>query len=299
VQRFSHALATRYGTPTSAEEYTRESQLMTYEGERAMFEAYRRNAYKSTGVIQWMFNNAWPSVYWHLFDWYLRPGGGYFGAKKANEPLHVMYSYGDSSIAVVNALRRAVPRVHLRVRVFNLDMTERYARDTMLDVPADSSLRVLALPALAGLSRTYFVDARLISDADSVLSANLYWLSTHPDELALDSTTSFVTGTRQLADFTALLTLPPARVRAAASFTSRADTGEAHVTLTNTGTSVAFFIRLRIDAGAGGDEVLPVEWSDNYMSLLPGESRAFTARYDTRRLAGRAPALRVSGWNVH
>jgi hypothetical protein len=89
LDQFNNALVTRYGAPASAEDYTATAQLMTYEGERAMFEAYRRNAYTSTGVIQWMLNNAWPSIYWHLFDWYLQPAGGYFGAKKANEPVHV------------------------------------------------------------------------------------------------------------------------------------------------------------------------------------------------------------------
>src|SRR3569833_2051077 len=155
LDRFNTAIATRFGEPTSAEDYTETSQLMTYEGERAMFEAYRRNKYGSTGVIQWMLNNAWPSIYWHLFDWYLRPAGGYFGAKKANEPVHVMYSYDDGSIAIVNAVRRPVPRLRLRARVFDLDMTEKFSADTVLDVPADSSLRVLTIPSLAGLSRTY------------------------------------------------------------------------------------------------------------------------------------------------
>lgn len=298
VQRFTNALNARYGTPTSVEDYARVSQLMTYEGERAMFEAYRRNAYVSTGVIQWMFNNAWPSVYWHLFDWYLRPAGGYFGAKKANEPLHVMYSYDDGSIAIVNALRHAVSRMHLHVRVFNLDLQEKLGRDTLVDVPADSSLRVLTLPNLDGLTRTYFVDLWLTDAADSLVSSNFYWLSTHPDELAPDSTTAFVTGTKQLADFTALRKLAPARVRAAASFSTRGDEGTARVMITNTGKTLAFFVRLQIDAGAGGGELLPVEWSDNYVTLLPGESRQLTAHYDTRALHDRAPTLRTSGWNL-
>src|SRR5437016_10989768 len=112
---------------------------MTYEGERAMFEAYRRNEYVSTGVIQWMFNNAWPSIYWHLFDWYLRPGGGYFGAKKANELVHVLYSYDDHTIAVVNERRALVTGAHLRVRTFSVNGVMLSDRDTTLDVPADSS----------------------------------------------------------------------------------------------------------------------------------------------------------------
>ena len=96
---------------------------MTYEGERAMFEAYRRNQYVSTGVIQWMFNNAWPSIYWHLFDWYLLPAGGYFGTKKANEPVHAIYSYDDRSIAVVNTSKThaAIRGAHLKARMFGVD----------------------------------------------------------------------------------------------------------------------------------------------------------------------------------
>ena len=109
LDRFNTALSNRYGPPKDVEDYTFTSQLMTYEGQRAMFEAYRRNEYVSTGVIQWMFNNAWPSIYWHLFDWYLLPAGGYFGTKKANEPVHAIYSYDDRSIAVVNSNTSRTP----------------------------------------------------------------------------------------------------------------------------------------------------------------------------------------------
>jgi exo-1,4-beta-D-glucosaminidase len=76
---------------------------MAYENIRAMFEAYSRNKYTSTGVIQWMLNNAWPSMIWHLYDYYLRPGGGYFGAKIALEPLHPLYGYDDHAIYVVSS----------------------------------------------------------------------------------------------------------------------------------------------------------------------------------------------------
>ncbi len=76
---------------------------MAYDSERAMFEAYSRNKYNSTGVIQWMLNSAWPSLIWQLWDYYLQPAGGYYGVKKACEPLHVMYSYDDRSVEVVNS----------------------------------------------------------------------------------------------------------------------------------------------------------------------------------------------------
>ncbi len=301
LDRFNTALTTRFGAPTSAEDYTVTSQLMTYEGERAMFEAYRRNEYaSSTGIIQWMFNNAWPSIYWHLFDWYLQPAGGYFGTKKANEPVHVLFSYDDRSVAVVNgaggATRTPLRGAHLRVRLLGLDAAELFSRDTVIDMPADTSQRVFILPEPKGISGAYFADLRLTAADGRVLSTNFYWLSTHPDVLA-DTSTWFVTPVKEYGDFTALKRMPRAAVNATARFTRSKGRGEARVTLTNPGKSIAFFLRLQV-TGRGGNEALPVSWSDNYVSLLPGETRVVTASYAVRDLGGGAPRLVVSGWNV-
>jgi exo-1,4-beta-D-glucosaminidase len=298
LDKFNIALSTRYGSPTTAEDYTITSQLMTYEGERAMFEAYRRNKYVSTGVIQWMFNNAWPSIYWHLFDWYLRPAGGYFGAKKANEPVHVLYSYDDRSVAIVNAnrTRTAVPGVHLRARIIGLDGSEKFARDTTVDVPADTSLRVFVLPEPAGVTGAYFADLRLTGSDGKPISNNFYWLSTRMDVLA-DTSTWYMTPVKTYADYTALRSMPQTLVNASARFSSSGGTGTARVTLRNPGKDIAFFLRLRV-TGRGDEEALPVLWEDNYISLLPGETRTVSAIYRLRDLGGGAPRVVVTGWNV-
>jgi len=299
LDRFNTALSSRYGAPTTAEDYTVTSQLMTYEGERAMFEAYRRNEYVSTGVIQWMFNNAWPSIYWHLFDWYLRPGGGYFGAKKANEPLHVLYSYDDRSVAIVRSgpNRATLRGARLRARILGIDGSEKFARDSVLDIPADSSMRVFALPEPAGISEAYFVDLRLTGADGRPLSNNFYWLSTRMDVLS-DSSTWYMTPVNHYADFTALRSMPQAAVNLTARFSSSGGKGTARVTLRNPGKSIAFFVRLQV-TGLGGEEALPVLWEDNYVSLLPGETRTLTAVYDVRDLGGAPPRVVVTGWNVH
>jgi exo-1,4-beta-D-glucosaminidase len=300
LERFNTAMATRFGAPTSIEDYTSLSQLMTYEGERAMFEAYRRNAFTSTGVIQWMFNNAWPSIYWHLFDWYLLPAGGYFGAKKANEPVHVIFSYDDRSVAVVNNSKNPAPLhgVHLRARILEVDGVQKFVRDTVLDIPRDSSMRVFNLPEPTGLTngKAYFVDLRLTGADNLPLSTNLYWMSTQPDVLA-DTSTWYTTPVKSYADFTALRKMPAATVKATARFSQLAGHGTARVTLTNPGKSIAFFMRLQV-TGRGGDEALPVLWEDNYLSLLPGETRVVTATYRVRDLGGAPPRVVVSGRNV-
>ena len=298
LDRFNAALSTRYGSPSTAEDYTITSQLMTYEGERAMFEAYRRNEYVSTGVIQWMFNNAWPSIYWHLFDWYLLPAGGYFGTKKANEPVHVLYSYDDRSIAVVNSNRTRTPvrGARLRARILSVDGAERFARDTTIDVSADSSMRVFVLPEPAGVTGAYFVDLRLTEADGSPISNNFYWLSTRMDVLS-DSSTWYMTPVNKYADFTALRGMPISAVTVRARSSASGGNGRTTVTLTNPTKSIAFFLRLQV-TGRGGEEALPVLWEDNYVTLLPGETRTLTATYRTRDLGGAPPRVVVKGWNV-
>jgi exo-1,4-beta-D-glucosaminidase len=245
-----------------------------------------------------MFNNAWPSIYWHLFDWYLRPAGGYFGAKKANEPVHVLYSYDDRSIAIVNAnkTRTAVSGVHLRARIIGLDGSEKFARDTIVDVAADTSLRVFVLPEPTGVTGAYFADLRLIGGDGKPISNNFYWLSTQMDVLA-DTSTWYMTPVKTYADYTALRGMPQTSVNASARFSSSGGTGTARVTLKTPGKDVAFFLRLRV-TGRGDEEALPVLWEDNYISLLPGETRTVTATYRVRDLGGGAPHVVVTGWNV-
>jgi exo-1,4-beta-D-glucosaminidase len=301
LDRFNTALSQRYGEPKDIEDYTFTSQLMTYENERAMFEAYRRNEYVSTGIIQWMFNNAWPSIYWHLFDWYLRPAGGYFGAKKANEPVHVIYSYDDRSVAVVNSNRsRSTLRgAHLVANVLDLNAATLYTRDTVIDIPRDSSMRVFTVSQPEGLSgnSTYFVDLRLKSAAGETLSNNFYWLSTRQDVLS-DSSTWYMTPVNSYADFTQLREMTNATVTAAARFSNTGGMGRATVTLSNSTSAIAFFIRLQV-TGKDGEEALPVIWEDNYVTLLPGETRRLSASYRVRDLGGGAPTLVLTGWNVN
>jgi exo-1,4-beta-D-glucosaminidase len=293
IHVFTEALTARYGASNSAEEYARKAQMMSYEGERAMFEAFGRNKYTSTGVIQWMLNNAWPGLIWHLYDWYLRPGGSYFGAKKACEPLHVQYSYDDRSVVVVNSYYQPFANMKVVARVLNLDMTEKFIRDVKVDLEEDSSTRALTLPEIEGLSSTYFVSLELQDPSDHAVSRNLYWLSTKAETLDWEKSNWYVTPTRTFADYTALNGLPQADLHAAA----QSKPGETTVTLTNTGKAIAFGVHLKVKKGADGDEILPILWEDNYFSLLPGETREVTATYNPRDLGQSKPVVETEAWN--
>jgi exo-1,4-beta-D-glucosaminidase len=298
INVFSTALANRYGKSDSVEDFAFKSQLQTYEGVRAMYEAYSRNKYQSTGVIQWMLNNAWPSMIWHLYDYYLRPGGGYFGAKRAMEALHPIYGYDDHSIWVISSQYEDVKGLKLTTKIYNLDMTEKFSHEDSLNAGADSTAKIYTLPDVAGLSSVYFVVLRLTDSTGKLAGSNFYWLSTKPETIDWAKSTWWMTPTDSYADFTALAQLPKVKLKVSDRTERKGEESYTHVTLENPSKNLAFFIRLKVSKGENGDEILPVVWEENYISLLPGEKREVTATYRTRELGTDKPSVDVSGWNV-
>ncbi len=295
---FTKALVKRYGKADTVESYAMKSQAMTYEGQRAMFEAFRANKYTSTGVVQWMLNDAWPSLIWHLYDYYLRPAGGYFGTKKACEPVHVLFDYGRREVTAVNATRRDLKGLEVSARVIGISGEEKWSRRETIDLAADGVVRVFSLPDLGNVSETYFLVLRLIASDGELISRNFYWLSREKDKLAWILTQWYYTPAKEYADFTLLEDLQEADLEVETKYEEKQDEGLAVVSLKNKGDSVAFFVRLKLTRGRGADEVLPVFWDDNYISLLPGEEREVTASYYLADLAGERPALKVDGFNV-
>src|ERR1700692_986617 len=278
IQLFTDALNAHYGEAASAKEFSKKSQLMTYEGVRAMYEAYSRNKYTSTGVIQWMLNNAWPSMIWHLYDYYLRPGGGYFGAKKAMQSLDPVYGYDDHSVWLVSSQYVDAKGLKLSAQLFNLDGTQKFSKEITLNAAADSTAKVFELPQIEGLSPAYFLDLRITDNSGKLVGTNFYWLSTKPETLDWSKSNWYTTPTASYADYTSLVQLPKVRLKVTTNTERSANSKDVvtHVTLQNPTNNLAFFVRLKLDRSQGGEEILPVVWQDNYISLLPGEKRDVT-----------------------
>ncbi len=301
VNVFSEGLNKRYGAATSLEDYERKAQAAAYDGERAMFESYGRNKYVATGVIQWMLNNAWPSLIWHLYDYYLVPGGGYFGTKKAMEALHVQYGYDDQTIAVVNDTYQEHKRMKVRARVYSLDAKLLADKEEAIDVPADAAVKAFDLPKPDGLTTTFFVKLDLRDSNGENVSDNFYWLSAKADTLDWAHKQDTVyTPQAEFGDLTGLNSLPQIKLQTSALVEQKpgAATGTARVRMKNTSSSVAFQIRLRLADKKDDQDVVPVFWEDNYFSLLPGQERVVSVSYDSTVLRGAHPVIQIGGFNI-
>ena len=310
IKVFTEALNARYGEAKNVQDFALKAQAMDYDGQRAMYEAYGRNKYIATGVLQEMLNTAWPSLIWQLYDYYLCPAGGYFGTKKALEPLHIQYSYDDRSIAVVNSLYREFKDLQASARVYSFDLTRKFAKNVKLDVPEDDVVRAFEIPEIPGLGTTYFLSLALDDSAGNRVSTNFYWLSTKPDVLARDKAEWYYTPTKSFADLTALQKLPEVELQLAASHelavAGRSREGGnpnkremvTRLTIENPSPNLAFMVHLQVNKGREGEEVLPILWDDNYFSLLPGEKRTVAATYNTKELGAATPVVQVDGWNI-
>jgi exo-1,4-beta-D-glucosaminidase len=308
INVFADGLNRRYGPATSLDDFERKSQAVTYDGERAMFEAYARNKYTSTGVIQWMLDNAWPSLIWHLYDYYMVPAGGYFGTKKANEPVHVQYSYDNNSVAVLNGTYDSLKAMKVTAKIYNLDAAEKGTKETTLDLPPDSATTAFDLPKVEGLSNTYFLRLQLQNAPGKVVSDNFYWLSTKPDVLDWKHKQDTVyTPQAEFGDLTGLATLPEVKLDVtAASKAGAPETTITSVLVKNLSNTVAFMIHLRAVQRGTDRDIIPGFWDDNYFSLLPGEQREVSVNYSNYtfspgsgfKLSPDAVVIEVDGFNI-
>jgi exo-1,4-beta-D-glucosaminidase len=308
--QFNTALWRRYGHWSGLASYEREAQAAGYEVTRAQFEATIGQAHDganpSTGLIYWQLNKAWPSLQWQLYGYDLDQAGVYFGAKKANERVHVMYAYSDASVRVSNLSNARQSGLRVRAVFRSLDGRTRIVRRAVVPRLAGQGIETVLRPSVpAGMSQTYFLELELIRGRDT-LSRNVYWLSRRRDVMDWPATLGQGTGAAiaagGYADLTGLQRL--GRVAVDVRATTRRDAGDdvTVVRIRNTGGRPlpAFMLRADVRRGplGGDDQVLPIRWSDNDQTIWPGESLALTARYRREDLRGRTPVVTVSGWNV-
>ena len=258
------------GQARSAEEFSRWAQLISYNGYRAMFEA---TSSSRAGLLLWMSHPCWPSMVWQTYDYYFEPTAAYFGAKKACEPLHIQYNALTDSVEVVNHSAPHQSRLTAVATAFDLQGRKIGQRKATISSHEDTTLpwikRADLLPTIP--TAVYFLRLQLL-DRQGVVSENLYILGREKD------------------NYQALATLPQPQV---VQQTTCSGDSSLLVTLTNRGKTPAVFLRLNLK-GADGEQILPVTYSDNYLTLMPGESRTISLCWRVEDGRGVQPRLEIT-----
>ncbi|WP_394825266.1 glycosyl hydrolase 2 galactose-binding domain-containing protein [Pendulispora albinea] len=280
---YADVLGKRYGQWANLGEFVRRAQLMNYEAYRAMYEGRFAKLFKpTTGVITWMSNPAQPSFVWQLYSHDLEPHASLFAVQKACEPVHIQMNQSDFHVMVINDGTQARPDLRAEMRVFNLDGTLKSTRRANVTAPPAAATDVGAMVWPSGLSAVHFVKLELRDGEGRLVSDNFYWRARpeRPD------------------DFTALTTLPTVAVGVTMTRREDGDKVLLDATVSNPTSTIALATHLQLRKRGTMARVLPVHYSDNYITLLPGESRTITVEAASKDLGDEEPWIAVDGWNV-
>jgi hypothetical protein len=255
--------------------------MLNYVDHRAIFEGFNAHLWApNSGRMLWMTQPAWPSTMWQIFSSDYDTQASFYGVKEGAEPVHVQMNLPDLHAAVVNNTEKAIAGAILAVHAVRGDGTTVFEHQENVSAPAQAvTTSYLIDIGLASAKDVVFVEMELKDGQGALLSRNFYWY-------AADSET--YRGLNKLPQV-AVTTQAVAEVNSA---------GEVHVsvTLENTGSAVAVAAKLTLLRASDGERILPAYFSDNYVSLLPGEKRGVQISYPAAQ-AG-AAAVAVRGWNV-
>ena len=269
----------RYGEPRSMEDFCNKMQLMNAVGYQGIFEAAGHRLNDIGGVMLWKLNAAFPSVVWQVYDWFLMPNAGYYFMQNACEPVHIQLNLSNNKVMVLNRTYRQITGLTAQAEVYNLDSKSMFKESIkvsleQIDVKETSSLDKV----LKESKGVVFIVLNLKDSLGKVISHNIYWISQDGDYKSMN----------EMAGTNINVTL------------LKEEKGEINykwtMKLSNNSGKIAFFIRPQIILS--GEEVLPSFWSENYITLAPGEITTVSVTCPAARLSGAAPVLKISGWNV-
>ena len=269
-----------YGPLEGFEDFVKKAHALDYDSTRAMYEAFRRNIGKATGIVNWMLNSAWPSLYWQLYDWYGVPTAGYYGVKHACAPVQLIYDYGSGEIVAVND---AVPAAAYRAEILFYGADSKLIKRENQDFVSTPRQPVILgkLPkAVPG-----FLSLALKNPEGEVVARNFYCIPVQNARHDWAHSDWWGIPILSYADLSFVSAMPKADVQ----ITSTPVDGGIRVTLVNTSDVVSYQNILKATTADGELAAGPV-WEDNFISLLPGETRTVFCRAEGVSIA-------VDSWN--
>lgn len=258
-----------YGGVDNVADWVRLAQYVNYEGYRAMYEAQSKNR---MGLLIWMSHPTWPSFVWQTYDYYLEPTAGYFGAKKACEPLHIQWNPVTDNVEVVNYSAGDARGLTASAQLLNMDGAVKWERPAPVDSSEDSMVSPIHMEYPEGLTPVQFIRLKLARGGETI-SENFYW--------------------RGLEEYNyrALRDLPKVKLEAVTHAERQGGRWLLTTTVHNPAKTPALMVKLKAVREKSGDRILPAIYSDNYIALMPGERRTVRTELEDADTRGEKPTI--------
>jgi hypothetical protein len=273
---FTTAVDKQFGGANNIEQWDSFAQFVDYDAYRGMFEGQSKNR---LGLLIWMSHPAWPSLLWQTYDYFFDTDGGYYGAKKGAETLHIQWNASTDAVEIVNYSAGDQTGLNARAQVLNLDGSVKWEKTATLDSHEDSTVTAITLEFPAGLSVTHFIRLLLTRNGE-IVSSNFY-----------------LRGTTE-GDYTGIRDLGAATIKAKTRMKRSGDQWMITTELHNTSKTPALMVRVKAVRSQSGDFIVPALFSDNYIALMPGEKRTITISLNNADTRGKKPRIAIMGYNL-
>ena len=269
-----NGLEKRYGVSRKDfKKFLQVGQIMGYECWRAMYEAYGRNFPHGTGVIGWMLNASWGKTFWQLYDYYLTPTGGFYGAQKACGQIHCQYSYDDGSIWLLNYSGNDC-EIPVSVSIYDKNSQLIYEEKSRNCVSKGQKIEITKVK-FDKIPDDFFILKLDYAEGDaSAVKSNAYWLTKNGDEFEKEHKREwwFYRPLTKYADLSPVLNFEKTELKTEVNFSENI----AEITLKNTGKSFAVGVQFDF-VDENGEIFYPIYFSDNLLWLAPNETKTVSA----------------------
>jgi hypothetical protein len=275
-ESFNKQIENSFGGADNVKDWIKLAQFINYQGYRAIFEAQSR--YRM-GALLWMSHSSWPSLVWQTYDYYFEPTAAYFGCMKGSEPIHIQWNMASDSIEVVNYSVKNGKDLKATALIYNFDGTLKWQKEISLNCSEDNVVKCFKLDYPSDLSEVHFIKLKLMRGKELV-SDNFYWRG------------------KEEYNYRALMDLPKVKLKSSTSVEKEDDQWYLSTKIENISKSPAIMIKLKVIRAKTGDRILPVFYHDNFISLLPGETRSIKMEIEDSDTRGEKPSVVISGFNL-
>ncbi len=270
----------KYGKVKDLNDFGKKAQLVNYDQYRSLMEGFSAHMWEwYTGVIIWKTQNPWTALRGQMYDYYLDPNACLYGLNQGGEPLHIMYNHADSTIMLTNNTFKHAYDLMLVMNTYDKEGNQKSLGQVFVEIGPSTTRTIMGINKQIKEMATkegVFLSLRLQNLQKEIVSDNLYWLA--------DSS----------GNYSGLTKMEQAKMDIQAKYLTK---NKVLVTLTNPKTNtIAFFNRLSLVNPKTEKRILPVFYDNNYVSVLPGETKTVEMEFTAEQNV--SPKVSLEGWNV-
>ena len=289
-------LTNHYGPSSSIEEFATKGQAVGAMNSKSIWEVWNYNKFGygdryASGLLFWYHNCPVSQVCARMWDYSLEPTASLYHTQNALEPLHAQFDYLKNTVSVYNDYYQAFKDYKVAAEVYDLNSKKVWSKSQKIDIPEDGVVNdVFTIDFPQNITQVHFIKLRLFDKKGKEVANTFYWRSNDKYEGRKTLTGPTSSGFEDLSK------LKQVQLKTRYKAYQEGDRHFIKAEIKNPSSTVAFFTQLQL-LGQDKKPVRPSFYTDNFFSLLPGESKTVIIETATDDMPSE-PTFVVKGWNI-